>query len=77
MLSRDFLKLVLLANIIAWPVAWYGMHRWLQDFAYRTDISWWIFGVAAITALLVALATVGVHAFRAAGANPVKALKTE
>ncbi|GEO04560.1 ABC transporter permease [Adhaeribacter aerolatus] len=77
MLSKDFLKLVLLANIIAWPLAWYGMHRWLQDFAYRTTISWWIFGVAAVLALVVALLTVSSHATKAAVANPVKALKTE
>lgn len=77
MLSRDFLKLVLLANLIAWPVAWYGMHRWLEDFAYRTDISWWIFGVAAVMALVVALFTVCFHATKAAVANPVKALRSE
>ncbi|MGV3589489.1 MAG: ABC transporter permease [Adhaeribacter sp.] len=77
MLSKDFLKLVLLANIIAWPLAWYGMHRWLQDFAYRTNISWWIFGVATVLALIVALLTVSFHAAKAAVANPVKALKTE
>ena len=77
MLSKDFLKLVLLANLLAWPIAWYGMYRWLQDFAYRTDISWWIFGVAAVLAVLVALLTVSFHALKAAVANPVKALKTE
>ncbi|KAA5542854.1 ABC transporter permease [Adhaeribacter rhizoryzae] len=77
MLSKDFLKLVLLANIIAWPLSWYGMHRWLQDFAYRTNISWWIFGVATVLALVVALLTVSFHAAKAAVANPVKALKTE
>jgi putative ABC transport system permease protein len=77
MLSKDFIKLVLLANLIACPVAWYGMHKWLQDFAYRTDISWWIFGTSALLALIIALATVGFHAFRAATANPVKALRNE
>lgn len=77
LLSRDFLKLVLLANGIAWPLAWWGMRQWLQDFAYRTDISWWIFGLAAFLALLIALLTVSFHAFRAAVSNPVKALRNE
>ncbi|RDC65553.1 ABC transporter permease [Adhaeribacter pallidiroseus] len=77
MLSRDFVKLVLLANLIAWPVAWYGMSQWLQDFEYRTPISWWTFGIAAASALLIALATISVHALKAAIANPVNALRSE
>jgi putative ABC transport system permease protein len=77
MLSRDFLKLVMLANLIAWPLAWWGMRQWLQDFAYRTPISWWIFGLAAVLALLIALLTVSFHAFRAAISNPVQALRNE
>ncbi|MGV3639229.1 MAG: ABC transporter permease [Adhaeribacter sp.] len=77
LLSKDFLKLVLLANLLAWPLAWWGMHQWLQDFAYRIPIRWWVFGAAAGTALLVALVTVGLQALRTARANPVKALGRE
>ena len=77
MLSRDFVKLVMLANVIAWPLAWYGMRQWLQDFAYRTDFSWWIFGLAAALALFIALLTVSFHAVRAAVSNPVEALRNE
>ncbi|MDQ3292429.1 MAG: FtsX-like permease family protein, partial [Bacteroidota bacterium] len=77
MLSKDFVKLVLVANLIAWPVAWYGMSQWLQDFEYRTDISWWIFGTAAGTALIIALATISVHSLKAAVSNPVTALRSE
>jgi len=77
MLSKDFLKLVFIANIIAWPLAWYGMHQWLQDFAYRIDISWWIFGLAGVAALLIALLTISLQAIKAAVSNPVKALRSE
>ncbi|CAN5821446.1 ABC transporter permease [soil metagenome] len=77
MLSKDFLKLVIIASVIAFPVAWWAMHRWLQDFAYRINISWWIFVVAGLSALLIALATVSFQAIRAAVANPVKSLRTE
>jgi len=77
MLSKDFLKLVSIANIIAWPLAWYGMHQWLQDFAYRIDISWWIFGLAGVAALLIALLTISLQAVKAAVSNPVKALRSE
>nr|WP_245590619.1 FtsX-like permease family protein [Adhaeribacter aquaticus] len=77
MLSKDLLKLVLVANLLAWPLAWYGMEKWLQDFAYRTTISWWVFGVAGLLALFIALMTVSFHAFKAAMANPVKSLNCE
>ncbi|MFT3678992.1 MAG: ABC transporter permease [Ferruginibacter sp.] len=77
MLSKDFLKLVLIAAVFAFPLAWWGMNKWLQDFAYRTDISWWIFVLAGIIALLIALATVSSQAIKAALANPVKSLRTE
>ena len=77
MLSRDFLRLVLIAAIIAFPIAWWAMHTWLQDFAYRIDISWWVFVVAAVVALLIALLTVSFQAVKAALANPVKSLRTE
>ena len=77
MLSTDFLKLVFVSAIIAVPIAWYVMNNWLQDFAYRTTISWWMFTIADAAALLIALITVSVQAIKAAVANPVKSLRTE
>ena len=77
LLSKDFVKLVLLANVIAWPVAWYAMNRWLQNFAYRIEISWWVFALAGGLALAIALLTVSTQAVRAALANPVEALRYE
>ncbi len=77
LLSRDFLKLVLLANVLAWPLAWWVMQRWLQDFEYRTPIGWWMFAVAGLGALLIALITVSFQAVKAAVANPVEALRSE
>ena len=77
LLSNDFLKLVVIAFIIAAPLSWWAMHHWLQDFAYRTDISWWIFVLAGAITLFIALATVSFQAVRAAIANPVKSLRTE
>ncbi|HUP11526.1 MAG TPA: FtsX-like permease family protein, partial [Niastella sp.] len=77
LLSIDFLKLVILSFFIAVPVAWYFMHKWLADFAYRTNISWWIFAMAGLLAVLIAVITISVQAFRAAVANPVKSLRTE
>ena len=77
MLSRDFIKLVGISILIATPVAWYVMHTWLQEFAYRTNISWWIFAVAGLSALFIALITVSYQAIKAALANPVKSLRTE
>ena len=67
----------LLASIIAFPVAWWIMHKWLQDFAYRISISWWIFLGAGLLAVIIALATISFQAFRAAIANPVKSLRNE
>jgi len=77
LLSRDFLKLIMVANIIAFPVAWWIMHNWLQDFAYRTNLSWWIFLSAAIIALIIAIVTIGLQTIKASMANPVKSLRTE
>ena len=77
LLSKDFLKLVGIAFLIAAPVAWWAMNRWLQDFVYRAPISWWIFAATAALALLVALLTIGSQALRAATANPVKSLRAE
>ena len=77
LLSRDFVKLVLIAAVIAFPLAWWAMHTWLQSFAYRISISWWIFVVAGLTAILIALITVSFQTIRAAVANPVKSLRSE
>ena len=77
LLSIHFIKLVLIANVIAWPIAWFTLNKWLQDYAYRIDISWWVFVVAGLTALLIALLTVSFQAIKAAIANPVKSLRTE
>lgn len=77
MLSKDFVKLVVIAAIIAFPVAWYAMNAWLQDFVYRIQISWWVFAIAAFAALFIALATISYQAIRSALANPVKSLRTE
>lgn len=77
MLSKDFVKLVAIAFVFAAPLAWWAMHTWLQDFAYRINIEWWMFVAAGMGALFIALATVSFQAIRAAIANPVKSLRTE
>jgi len=77
LLSKHFIKLVLIANLIAWPIAWFTLNKWLQDYAYRIDISWWVFVLAGLTAMLIALITVSFQAIKAAMANPVKSLRTE
>jgi len=77
MLSKDFLKLIIIAAFIAFPVAWWVMTKWLQDFVYRTDIGWRAFAAAALIALLIALITISFQAIKAAIANPVKSLRTE
>ena len=77
LLSKDFLKLVAIAAVIAFPVAWYAMHNWLQDFAYRVSIQWWIFLAAGFLASVVALVTISFQAIKAALANPVKSLRSE
>jgi len=77
LLSKDFLMLVGIAFAISTPIAWYFLHQWLQDFRYRVDASWWIFGVAGMLTLLIALLTVGIQTVRAALSNPVDNLRTE
>ena len=77
MLSKDFIRLVLIAIVFAVPIAWYGMSNWLKDFAFRIEISWWVFVIAGVLALLIALLTISYQAVRAALMNPVKSLKTE
>lgn len=77
LLSVDFIKLVLLAILIASPIAWWAMHQWLQDFAYRISISWWTFALAGFGAVLIALVTVSFQSVKAALANPVKSIRSE
>ena len=77
LLSKDFVKVVLLANLLAWPVAWYAMQRWLQDFAYRVDMEWRTLALTGGVTLIVALLTVSTQAVKAAWANPAQALKCE
>ncbi|MBL7961161.1 FtsX-like permease family protein, partial [bacterium] len=76
-LAAEFVKLVLLANLIGWPIAYLLMSRWLQDFAYRIDINLGTFIVAGVITLIIAIVTVSYQAIRAATANPVEALKYE
>lgn len=77
LLSRDFLRLVVIANLIAYPIAYFAMRRWLEDFAYRVDLSWWMFVLVAGMTLIIAFTTVAMQAVRAARANPVEALRYE
>ncbi|MBK1441412.1 ABC transporter permease [Parapedobacter sp. ISTM3] len=77
MLSQDFIKLVLVAAIIALPIAWWTMNRWLANFAYRIDVEWWMFAAAGLMAVIIALVTLSWQAVRAAAANPVDSLRDE
>ena len=77
LLTGGFLRLVLLASVIASPLAWYFMNKWLAQFAYRIEVGWWVFAATALVALCIAALTIGVQAFRAASINPVKNLRTE
>ncbi len=77
MISKDFLLLIIIAFVVAAPLAWLGMNKWLQNFAYRTDISWWVFVLGAAVMIIIALFTLGFQTIKAAMANPVKSLRTE
>jgi putative ABC transport system permease protein len=77
LLSVDFIKQVLVAFALAVPIAWWGMNAWLNDFAYRTQITWWVFVAAGLTAVFIAFFTISFQAIRAAVENPVKSLRTE
>jgi putative ABC transport system permease protein len=77
LLSKDFLQLVVIACLIAFPVAWWIMHNWLQNYEYRIDISWWIFSAAGVSSILIAIITISFQSIKAAIANPVKNLRTE
>jgi putative ABC transport system permease protein len=77
LLTTDFMKLILLANIVAWPIAYWGINRWLENYAFRIDISPWLFVLPAAIVLLIALFTISIQTLKAARANPVKALRYE
>jgi putative ABC transport system permease protein len=77
MLTKDFLKLVIISILIASPLAYLAMNKWLQDYAYRIQIEWWIFLIAGLVAVLIAIITISFQAIKAALANPVKSLRAE
>jgi putative ABC transport system permease protein len=77
LLNSDFLKWLIISFVIACPIAWIVMHRWLQSFAYKTGLSWWIFMLAGMTALIITVITVSWQTWRAATRNPVEALRYE
>lgn len=77
MLSKDFVVLVLISMLIATPIAWYLMHQWLNGFAYRIDISWWMFLASGLAATFVAVITISIQSIKAALSNPVKSLRLE
>jgi len=77
MLSKDFVKLVIISIVIATPIAYWAMTKWLQDFAYRISISWWMIAVAGLAAIMIALITISFQSIKAAVANPMKSLRTE
>ena len=77
LLSKDFVMLVMISFLIATPIAYYFMNGWLKNYEYRSEISWWIFGISGLGALIITLLTVSYQAVKAASANPVKSLRTE
>ncbi|MEO8116805.1 MAG: ABC transporter permease, partial [Bacteroidota bacterium] len=77
LLSRDFLKLVIISLLLAIPVGWMIMNRWLQDYAYRITIGWWVFAIAGAAALFIAVITICLQVLKAAAKNPVKSLRSE
>ncbi len=77
LLSKDFLKLIVIACLVAFPMSWWAMHQWLQNYEYRISISWWVFLAAGISAILIASITISFQSIKTAMANPVKSLRTE
>jgi putative ABC transport system permease protein len=77
LLSKDFLQLVLISALVAFPLSWWAMHQWLQNYAYRIEISWWVFGLAGVMAMLIALLTISFQAIKAAFVSPIKSLRSE
>ncbi len=76
-LSKDFVKLVLIASLVAIPLSWWAMNKWLKNFAYKTPVSWWVFAVSITGMIMIALITLSIQTIRAASANPVDSLRTE
>jgi ABC-type antimicrobial peptide transport system permease subunit len=77
LLSREYLRLVAFAILIATPIAWWAMTKWMENFAYKIHLDWWLFAIAGVSAMAVAFITVGFHALKAASVNPVDSLRTE
>ena len=77
LLSKDFIKLILIGLIIATPLSWFGMNKWLENYAFRVEIEWWMFAIAALIAILIALMTISFQSIRAALANPINALNQD
>ena len=77
LVSKEFIQLITIATFIAIPIAWFAGDKWLQNFAYRTPLQWWIFIVGGLITVLITIVTVSYHAIKAALANPVKSLRTE
>jgi len=77
MLNRDLIRWVVIAFVVATPVSWFIMHKWLENFAYKTSLSWWIFALTGVLALFITVVTVNWHSWRAATRNPVEALRYE
>ena len=77
LLNKDFLKLVLVANILAWPAAWWLMDQWLKQFAYHVSIKWWVFVLAGVLTLVIALLSVSFQALKAAAGDPVNSLRND
>jgi putative ABC transport system permease protein len=75
--SRQYVTLIVIANLIAWPLAWYVMNKWLQDFPYRIELSWWMFAISLATGLIMALITLSFKTIRAAMVNPIVSLRAE
>src|SRR5258708_26563551 len=76
-LSKDFLRLVMIAFVVAAPIGWWATNKWMEDFVYRTSISWWVFVVSGVAMLILALITLSLQTIKTAMANPVKSLRTE
>ena len=76
-LSKDFLGLVLIASLIAIPLSWWAMNKWLENFAYKTTVSWWVFALSTLFMIVLALITLSIQTVRAASANPVDSLRAE
>jgi len=76
-ITKDFLKLIVVSLVIASPIAWFAMQQWLENYTYRINIQWWIFAVAGLLSIFIALATIIFHVLRAAISNPVNSLRSE